>query len=75
MGPKWFSACRWRCSTNKQIRILLAEDHEVMRAALRSLLDAREDLMVVGEADNGREMMGLIEKTEPDVVVMDIKYA
>ncbi|MEH6570368.1 MAG: response regulator transcription factor [Halioglobus sp.] len=56
----------------RKTRILLAEDHEVMRAALRSLLDAREDLMVVGEAGNGREMMGLIEKSAPDVVVMDI---
>ena len=53
-----------------QIRILLADDHEVMRSALRSLLDAREDLSVVGEADNGREVMALIDKTAPDVVVM-----
>jgi DNA-binding NarL/FixJ family response regulator len=57
---------------DKQIRILLTEDHAVMRAALRSLLDAREEFIVVGEADNGREMMGLIGTAAPDVVVMDI---
>ena len=57
---------------DKQIRILLVEDHEVMRAALRSLLDSNEEFVVVGEADNGREMLALIEKAVPDVVVMDI---
>jgi two-component system response regulator NreC len=57
---------------SRQIRILLADDHEVMRSALRSLLDSCEDLLVVGEAGNGREVMGLIEKGAPDVVVMDI---
>ena len=57
---------------NKKTRILLTEDHGVMRAALRSLLDANEDFVVVGEADNGRDMMALISKVAPDVVVMDI---
>lgn len=57
---------------NRLIRILLAEDHAVMRAALRSLLEANKEITVVGEADNGRHMMGLIESTAPDVVVMDI---
>jgi two-component system response regulator NreC len=57
---------------DRPIRILLAEDHDVMRAALRSLLDAREEFVVVGEAGNGREMMAIIEQTTPDVVVMDI---
>ncbi len=57
---------------DKLIRILLVEDHVVMRAALRSLLDANKEITVVGEADNGRQMMGLIDSTAPDVVVMDI---
>jgi DNA-binding NarL/FixJ family response regulator len=57
---------------DKQIRILLAEDHEVMRAALRSLLDAHEGFTVVGEAGNGRDMMQMVEMVAPDVVVMDI---
>lgn len=57
---------------NRPVRILLTEDHAVMRAALRSLLDSKEEFMVVGEADNGREMMSMVEKTAPDVVVMDI---
>ena len=57
---------------DRKIRILLTEDHEVMRAALRSLLDAREEFAVVGEASNGREMMAIVEKAAPDVVVMDI---
>jgi DNA-binding NarL/FixJ family response regulator len=46
---------------NRPIRILLTEDHAVMRAALRSLLDANKEITVVGEADNGLHMMGLIE--------------
>lgn len=57
---------------SKQIRILLAEDHAVMREALRSLLDANEEFVVVGEAENGREIVAVAEKTAPDVVVMDI---
>lgn len=57
---------------NRPIRILLVEDHAVMRAALRSLLDSNEEITVVGEASNGREMMGLIDKSTPDVVLMDV---
>lgn len=57
---------------SSKIRILLADDHEVMRSALRSLLDAQKDFLVVGEADNGREVMGLVDEAAPDVVVMDI---
>lgn len=54
------------------VRILLAEDHAVMRAALRSLLDAREELTVVGEAGNGRDVINMVEKASPDLVIMDI---
>jgi DNA-binding NarL/FixJ family response regulator len=43
-----------------------------MRSALRLLLDSREQFVVVGEASTGRDVLGLIESTEPDVVVMDI---
>jgi RNA polymerase sigma factor (sigma-70 family) len=54
------------------IRLLLAEDHEVVREALRSLLTAHAGFTVVGEAGNGRELLTLAEKSAPDVVVMDI---
>ncbi len=57
---------------NRNIRILLADDHEVMRSALRLLLDSREEFTVVGEAGNGREVLGMVESAVPDVVVMDI---
>lgn len=56
----------------KQIRLLLAEDHEVMREALRSLLDQNSEFVVVGEASDGRETLEMVEKTSPDIVVMDI---
>lgn len=55
-----------------QIRLLLAEDHEVMREALRSLLENNPDFEVVGEARDGREVLELARSTDPDVVVMDI---
>ncbi len=57
---------------DKQTRILLAEDHSVMRAALRSLLDSHAEFSVIAEASNGREVLALAETLAPDVVVMDV---
>ena len=58
---------------NKEIRILIVDDHAVLRSGLRSLLQLEEDLSVVGEASNGREAIGVIKQLLPDVVVMDIR--
>src|SRR5579864_1510737 len=54
------------------IRILLADDHTVMRDGLRALLDRQLDMAVVAEAADGRECVRLAEEQSPDVVVMDI---
>jgi two-component system, NarL family, response regulator NreC len=54
------------------IRVLLADDHAVLRAGLRALLSAEPDLEVVGEAGDGEEAVALAERLKPDVVVMDI---
>ena len=57
---------------SSQVTLLLAEDHEIMRDALRSLLDEHGGYVVVAEAENGREAITLVAKEMPDVVVMDI---
>jgi two-component system response regulator NreC len=54
------------------IRILLADDHTVMRSGLRLLLERQPNLTVVGEAADGREAVALAASEKPDVVVMDI---
>jgi len=59
-------------TTTSQIRILLADDHTVMRSGLRLLLERQPNLTVVGEAADGREAVALAAAEEPDVVVMDI---
>ncbi len=56
----------------KPIRILLADDHTVMRNGLRLLLERQPNLIVVGEASDGRETVRAAESVSPDVVVMDI---
>ena len=56
----------------KRIRVLLADDHMIVREGLRALLEAEEDIEVVGEAENGRQAVQLIKRLRPDVVVMDI---
>ena len=57
---------------NAPIRILLAEDHALVRAGLRSLLERMSGVEIVGEAGDGREAIELIGKLLPDVVLMDI---
>ncbi len=56
----------------KKLRILLADDHIVMRAGLRALLERQPNLEVVGESENGRETVELAASLKPDVVVMDV---
>jgi len=55
-----------------QIRIVLADDHTVMRAGIRLVLERQPDLHVVGEASDGRKAVNAVERVHPDVVVMDI---
>jgi DNA-binding NarL/FixJ family response regulator len=54
------------------IRILIADDHGVLRAGLRALLDAEPDLQVVGEATNSQETLRLTDTLRPDVILLDI---
>jgi two-component system response regulator NreC len=54
------------------IRILLADDHTVVRDGLRALLEKQADMTVIGEAADGRDSVRLAEEHSPDVVVMDI---
>jgi DNA-binding NarL/FixJ family response regulator len=56
----------------KRIRILLADDHAVVRQGFKMILDAQPDMEIVGEAGNGREAVDLAEQLRPDVVVMDV---
>jgi DNA-binding NarL/FixJ family response regulator len=54
------------------IRILLADDHKLVRAGIRSLLDWPPDIEVVGEAGDGKETLRLVEALRPRIVMMDI---
>lgn len=54
------------------IRLLIADDHGVLRAGLRALLDAESEIEVVGEAADGNDVLELIDDLRPDVVVLDI---
>ena len=54
------------------IRIIVAEDHAVMRRGLRLVLEGQKDFQVVGEASDGREAVALAESLKPNVVVLDI---
>jgi two-component system, NarL family, response regulator NreC len=56
----------------KQIRILLADDHNVMRRGLRLLLESQPEFTVVAEAADGKQAIEQVEATNPDVVVLDI---
>jgi DNA-binding NarL/FixJ family response regulator len=54
------------------LRIVLADDHAIVREGLRALIDRQSDMEVIGEAADGREAIEVIERLRPDVVVMDL---
>ncbi len=60
-------------SENSPIRVLLADDHPVVRAGIRQLLETAKDIVVIAEAANGVEASRLIEEHKPDVAVLDIQ--
>lgn len=57
---------------NGRIKVLIADDHTIVRSGVRLLLDAEPDIEVVGEALDGAEAVELVESLQPDVVLMDI---
>lgn len=58
--------------TGDIIRVILADDHSIVRTGLKAVLGAAKDIEVVGEAANGREAVALAERLKPDVAVMDL---
>ena len=56
----------------KKIRLLIADDHALMRVGLKTMLKVQKDMSVVGEAANGEEAVARAEELKPDVIVMDL---
>jgi DNA-binding NarL/FixJ family response regulator len=57
----------------RRIRVLIADDHPIVRDGLRRLLDLEEDIEVVGEAADGRQTLDLVDQLDPDVVLLDLR--
>lgn len=55
------------------IRVVIADDHPVVRTGLRGMLETQTDIEVVGEAENGKQAVSLAGRLEPDVVLMDLQ--
>ena len=58
--------------TNDVIRVILVDDHAVVRAGLKAVLGSAKDIEVIGEASNGREAIAVAERLKPDVAIMDL---
>ena len=57
---------------NQPIRIILADDHQIVRKGLRILLEAEPDMEIIAEADNGRKVLKLAQDLLPDIIIMDL---
>ena len=58
---------------NREIRVILADDHPVVRTGIRTLLQQAEDIVVVAETGNGSEVFKLVEQLAPDVLLLDLE--
>jgi len=57
----------------EKIRVLIADDHAIMRVGIKNILSRSDKIQVVGEASNGAEAIDLIEKLKPDVLILDME--
>jgi DNA-binding NarL/FixJ family response regulator len=57
----------------RDIRVVLADDHPIVRDGLKKLLGLEDDIKVVGEASDGRELLDVVQRENPDVVVLDLR--
>src|SRR3970040_1457351 len=64
-----------RAPKQPPLRVLLVDDHEVVRTGVKALLQATEDIVVTAEAGSVREAVDEADRTRPDVVVMDVRLA
>lgn len=58
--------------TTDLIKVVLADDHAVVRAGVKAVLGSAKDIQVIGEASNGRDAVAMVERLNPDVIVMDL---
>ncbi len=59
--------------TSKRIRVIIADDHPIVRTGLRLMLQMRDTFELVGEAENGAMAVSLVQEHQPDVVLMDLR--
>ncbi len=52
-------------------RVLLVDDHKIVRQSIKAILDAQEDIKIIGEAEDGRQAVEMVKKLKPDVIVID----
>jgi DNA-binding NarL/FixJ family response regulator len=71
-GKQGVEGGAWGRSSHGKIRVLIVDDHAVLRQALRLLLDAYQEIEVIGDVSNGREAVEHAERLSPDVVLMDM---
>jgi DNA-binding NarL/FixJ family response regulator len=58
---------------NEKVKVIIADDHPLIRIGICKLLDGKPDIQVVGEASNGLEAVQLVVKIQPDVLILDIQ--
>lgn len=63
----------FQSTTTKTIRILIADDHPIVRQGLVSILEEEPDMAIVGEANNGQEAVNLFQRHQPDITLLDLR--
>src|SRR5690349_18153262 len=72
-APWWYCGCRWRNRmTDKKIKVLLVDDHAVVRNGIRLMLSTVDDIEVIGEAENAQDALRLVREQDFDVALVDI---
>ena len=62
-----------KSSINEPIKVIIADDHAIFRAGVKAALAQKNDVTLIAEADNGRQLLNLLKHTEPDVILLDIQ--